>query len=203
MKKLIFLLFIFIYGCGITVQPILTPDVTLDSTNSTLTSVKDDIAVSVQVAPQSYAFYGMEDNFVIFHVFIENRKDKEISIGTEDFLLLDDKSHQVNIMKVEDVAKIVEQNLFYLIPYPYIGYYSESQNYYEGRYLYNPSAPHVYPVSPRELYLEALPWGKISPKTYIKGKIYFKKRISEAKKLYLKAIKKEGTYLMSFSFQVK
>jgi len=204
-KKFVILIvaLLFLYACGVKIYPISSPDVELDTKNNILSAMKDNIRVTVEVVPQTYSFYGMEDNFVIFYVKVENRNDRELTILPDDFLLLDDKSHQVSVMKVEDVAKIVEQNLFYLIPYPYIGYYSESLNYYEGRYLYNPSAPHIYPVSPREIYLDALPWGKIFPKAHIKGKIYFKKKISEAKSLALKAIKNNSDYLMEFRFQIK
>ncbi len=203
-KKITFLALTFLLlSCGIKIQPLSSPDVTLDTKSNTLSATKDNINVTVEVAPQTYSFYGLEDNFVIFYVMVENRNDRELTITPEDFLLFDDKSHQVSVMKVEDVVKIVEQNLFYLIPYPYIGYYSESLNYYEGRYLYNPSAPHIYPVSPREIYLDAFPWGKILPKAHIKGKIYFKKKISEAKLLELRAIKKNSDYLMVFKFQIK
>jgi hypothetical protein len=195
--------FLFFTACSVKIQPIPTPDVTYDSKNNTLSATKDNITVTVEVAPQTYSFYGLEDNFVIFYVKVENGNDRELTISPEDFLLLDDKSHQVNIIKVEDVAKIIEQNLFYLIPYPYIGYYSESLNYYEGRYLYNPSAPHIYPVSPREIYLDAMPWGRVIPKAHVKGKIYFRKKTSEAKFLELKALKKNSGYLMTFRFQIK
>lgn len=199
-----FLVLIFLLiSCGVKIQPIASPDTVLNPEKNSLTGNKDNINITVQIAPQSYSFYGLEDNFVIFYVLVENQNDKELTISPDDFVLLDDKSHQVNILKVEDVAKIIEQNLFYLIPYPYIGYYSESLNYYEGRYLYNPSAPHIYPVSPREIYIDAFPWGKILPKAHVKGKIYFKKRLSESKLLELKAIRKNNDYLMSFKFQVK
>ncbi len=204
MKKIVlFLLLVFTLSCGVKSEPVITSDVTFDKEKNALISSKENITVTVQIAPQSYSFYGMEDSFVIFHVVVENKRDNEIHVTPEDFVLFDDMSHQVNVMKVEDVAKIVEQNLFYLIPYPYIGYYSESLNYYEGRYLYNPSAPHIYPVSPREIYLDAFPWGKILPKAHIKGKIYFKKKISEAKILELKAISKDNNYLFRFNFKTK
>ncbi|MCX7771038.1 MAG: hypothetical protein N2202_08160 [Proteobacteria bacterium] len=204
MKRLFLLILFFtLLSCGVKLEPVVTSDVTLDKEKNALLSTKENITVTVQIAPQSYSFYGMEDTFAIFYVTIENGRDKEIYINPEDFVLFDDKMHQVNVIKVEDVAKIVEQNLFYLIPYPYIGYYSESLNYYEGRYLYNPSAPHIYPVSPREIYLDALPWGKIMPKAHVKGKIYFKKRVSEAKALELRALQRNNNYLFRFNFQVK
>lgn len=204
MKKVILSVFLFLtFACGVKLEPVLTSDVTLDKENNALISTKDNITVRVQIAPQSYSFYGMEDSFAIFHIVVENGREKEVFVTPEDFVLLDDKSHQVNVMKVEDVAKIVEQNLFYLIPYPYIGYYSESLNYYEGRYLYNPSAPHIYPVSPREIYLDAFPWGKILPRAHVKGKIYFKKKISESKMLELRAISKDNNYLFRFNFKTK
>lgn len=202
-KNLLFLLLLFTFSCGVKFEPVVTSDVTLDRQNNLLVATKDNITIKVQLASQTYSFYGMEDVFTIFYIVIENGKDKEIHIAPEDFVLFDDKRHQVNIIKVEDVAKIVEQNLFYLIPYPYIGYYSESLNYYEGRYLYNPSAPHIYPVSPREIYIDSFPWGKILPKAHVKGKIYFKKKISESKMLELMAIRKDNDYLFRFNFAAK
>jgi hypothetical protein len=195
--------FCFLFSCGVKIQPVLTADVTLDKNENILSSTKNNIKVEVKLAPQSYVFYGMEDAFLIYFVKFENLGNNEISVWPEDFLLVDDKGHQVNIMRVEDVAKIIEQNLFYLIPYPYVGYYSEGTHYYEGRYLYSPSAPHTYPVSPRDLYLDAFPWGNISPSAHVKGKIYFKKRVSEANRITLKAVKKDNDFLFRFVFDVK
>lgn len=205
MKKslMILLCFCFLTACGVKLQPVATADVTLDKNENILSSTKNNIKVDVKIAPQSYAFYGMEDTFLIFYLKFDNLGKEEADVWPEDFLLLDDKRHQVNVMKVEDVAKVIEQNLFYLIPYPYVGYYSESSNYYEGRYLYNPSAPHTYPVSPKDLYLDAFPWGKVSANAHVKGKIYFKKKVSEAKQINLNAVKKENDFLFKFMFDVK
>lgn len=205
MKKTLIILLCsgFLIACGVKLQPVATTGVMLDKNEGVLSSSKDNVKIELKIAPQSHYFYGMEDTFLIFHVKYENAGSSEADVWPEDFMLLDDKSHQVNVMRVEDVAKVIEQNLFYLVPYPYIGYYSESMNYYEGRYLYNPSAPHTYPVSPRDLYLDAFPWGKILPAAHVKGKIYFKKRISEAKSINLKAVKKDGNFLFNFVFDVK
>ncbi|GAB4436628.1 MAG: lipoprotein [bacterium] len=205
MKKMLIFLFIALvsFSCSAALHPVQSEGVILDQKENMLISEKENYRLEVKIAPQSYAFYGMEDTFIIFFVKVENRGDKEIETSTNDFVILDDKMNQVNVMAVKDVAKIIEQNLFYLIPYPYIGYYSEGQNYYEGRYLYNPGAPHTYPVSPKDLYLDAFPYGKILPKANISGKIYFKKRLSEAKKINLKAIRTGSDYLFNFMFEVK
>lgn len=203
-KLLISLIFLsLILGCSASLQPVPKEGVTLDPKENKLVSEKGNYLMEVQIAPQSYAFYGMEDTFIIFFVKLENKGNEEVDISPEDFVILDDKMNQVNLISVKDVAKIIEQNIFYLIPYPYIGYYSEGQNYYEGRYLYNPGAPHTYPVSPRDIYLDAFPFGKVLPKANIKGKIYFKKRLSEAKKIVLKAVKSDKDYLFNFNFEVK
>ncbi len=204
MRKLMLLFFILIFSaCSASLKPVKTEGVILDEKENKLVSEKGNYMLEVQIAPQSYAFYGMEDTFIVFFVKMENLGDSEIKTGLKDFVILDDRLNQVNVMSVNDVAKIVEQNLFYLIPYPYIGYYSEGQNYYEGRYLYNPGAPHTYPVSPKDLFLDAFPFGNILPKAHVKGKIYFKKRLSEAKRINLKAVKSEDGYLFDFMFEVK
>ncbi|MCX7990649.1 MAG: hypothetical protein N2999_01240 [Proteobacteria bacterium] len=205
MKKLLFC-FIFlvgVYGCASKIEPLVTKDVTLIKEEETLTSTLENKKVDVRISSPSPIFYGMTDSFIIFYLKIENLSDSEVAVNKEDFVLLDDKKNQSYALTTDEIAKIVEQNLFYLIPYPYVGYYSESLNYYEGRYLYNPQAPHVYPVSPREMYLEALPFEKILPKANIKGKIYFKKRLSEAKSLNLKVFKKDKDYIFDFYFNVK
>lgn len=203
-KFLGFLLMMFLLSsCGAKLVPVQTTDVTLDLKDNSLISQKGTYKLEVKIVPQSYAFYGMEDTFIIFNVKLENVSKEAVNIAPDDFILLDDKSHQVNTMLVQDVAKIVEQNLFYLIPYPYIGYYSEGQNYYEGRYLYNPGAPHAYSVSPKDLYIDAFPFGNVLPNAHIKGNIYFKKRLSEAKKINLKAVKYNNDFLFNFLFEVK
>lgn len=205
MKSLLFsLLFaFFIYSCAPALHPVPGEGVSYDPKEEMLSAEKEDIKMEVKIAPQSYSFYGMEDNFIIFYVKMENKGDREVEVNTEDFVILDDKMHQVYAMKVDEVAKIIEQNLFYLIPYPYIGFYSEGQNYYEGRYLYNPGAPHTYPVSAKEIYLDAFPYGKVLPKANIKGKIYFKKRLSEAKKINLRALRRGNDFIFNFQFEAK
>ncbi len=205
MKKILFLItLIFIFSsCAAKLEPVVTKDVTFIKEEEMLTSTKDNKKVDVKIAYPTPIFYGMDDTFVMFFVKIENLSDSEIKISKEDFVLLDEKMSQSFALTADEIAKIVEQNLFYLIPYPYIGYYSESLNYYEGRYLYNPQAPHVYPVSPKEVYLEALPFEKILPKANIKGKVYFKKKLSEAKSLNLKVFKQVSDYLFDFQFNVK
>lgn len=205
MKKIFFLMLLcfLVYGCSSKIEPLATKDVTLIKEKDTLTSTKENTKVDVKVSSPSPIFYGMTDTFMIFDFKIENLSDRELVVRKEDFVLLDDKKHQAYALTPDEIAKIVEQNLFYLIPYPYIGYYSESLNYYEGRYLYNPQAPHVYPVSPKEMYLEALPFEKILPKANIKGKVYFKKKLSEAKSLNLKVFNKENEYIFDFFFNVK
>lgn len=205
MKKIFFLLLTFFtfYSCAPKIEPLVTKDVSLIKEENMLTSTKDEKKIDVKIAYPTPLFYGMEDTFVMFFVKIDNLSDKEITVSKEDFVLFDDKKAQSYALTADEIAKIVEQNLFYLIPYPYVGYYSESLNYYEGRYLYNPQAPHVYPVSPREVYLEALPFEKILPKANIKGKLYFKKKLSEAKSLNLKAFKKDNDYLFDFYFNIK
>lgn len=203
-NAVLFLLFAFIlFSCSSALHPVQSEGVVLDQKENMLISEKGSYRVEVKIAPQSYAFYGMEDTFIIFFVKLENKGESEVETALDDFVILDDKMNQVNVMAIKDVAKIIEQNLFYLIPYPYIGYYSEGQSYYEGRYLYNPGAPHTYPVSPKDLYLDAFPYGKVLPKANIKGKIYFKKRLSEAKKINLKAVKSGKDYLFNFMFEVK
>ncbi len=205
MKRLIILMsFIFIFfSCAAKLQPVATKDVSFVKEENMLTSTKDNKKVDVKIAYPTPIFYGMDDTFVMFFVKIENLSDKEIQISKEDFVLFDEKMNQSFALTADEIAKIVEQNLFYLIPYPYIGYYSENLNYYEGRYLYNPQAPHVYPVSPKEVYLEALSFEKILPKANVKGKVYFKKRLSEAKSLNLKVFKQDSDYLFDFLFNVK
>lgn len=200
---MLFLVIFIFSGCATKIEPVISKDVTFIKEEETLSSIKEDKKVDVKVSAPGPIFYGMSDNFVVFYVKVENLSDKEISINKEDFVLLDDKKNQSYALTADEIAKIVEQNLFYLIPYPYIGYYSESLNYYEGRYLYNPQAPHVYPVSPRDLYLEALPFEKILPKANIKGKVYFKKNLSEVKTLNLKVFKGANEYIFDFSFNVK
>jgi len=205
MKKIVFLFIFlqFLCACGVALVPVSSGDVTLDEKEKTLTASKDNLKMTVAIAPQSYSFYGMENTFIIFFIILENAGTSDIQVSVDDFIIVDDKNNQAYAMKAEDVGKIIEQNLFYLIPYPYIGYYSENLNYYEGRYLYNPAAPHIYPVSPKDIYLDAFPFGKILVGNNVKGKIYFKKKLTESKVLNLKAVKKDSGYLFNMTYDVK
>jgi len=118
--------------------------------------------------------YQLVDNLTSFHLTIDNRTDREITIPLEAVLLKDGEGRQYRSITPERVREIVSKDTVYLIPYPYVGYYYlEDQVQGSTRQAMASSLPFYAEYHPQEIFTRALPAVSILPHAKVAGVVYF------------------------------
>lgn len=192
MKKilLIFCAVLSLSGCG-TMKVI--PDAAAPgvvSADNGLTMTKDGIALTVRHADVNMFSANLEGTVAAFSVQVENQTDGEVSFTPESFLLLDDGNRQYAAMTPEKVREIVARDTYYLIPYPYVGfYYLEDYQKTSFYNRFNSREPYFYELYPQDIFTKAFPAGTVIPKAKVIGLVYFRIDLNDKKGVKLLAFR--------------
>ncbi len=154
---------------------------------------KGGIAITARVADTELSSYNLEGTVTAFAVQIDNQTSSEVSFENDSFLLLDDQARQYFPLTPEKVKEMLDKDSYYLIPYPYVGFYYledyEKSSFYN---TYNSQLPYFYEVYPQDIYSKALQSGSIIPKAKVVGLVYFKIDLN-GKKVIKLLVYKKGT----------
>jgi hypothetical protein len=152
---------------------------------------KGGIAITARVADTELSSYNLEGTVTAFSVQIDNQTSSEVPFDTNSFLLLDDQARQYFSLTPEKVKEMLSKDSYYLIPYPYVGFYYledyEKSSFYN---TYNSQLPYFYEVYPQDIYTKALQSGSIIPKAKVAGLVYFKIDLNGKKGVKLLVYKK-------------
>lgn len=119
--------------------------------------------------------YNLESTVTAFHLVIKNNTDSEIAFGDDSYLLVDENGLQYSLLTPENVRTMLKKDSYYLVPYPYVGYYYLED--YEKTSAYNRNAsdlPYYYELYPQDIYTKALLPATVIPGMKIEGLTYFK-----------------------------
>lgn len=208
------LTFLIFSGCSVSTKavPLATPGAVIDQKAGLVTMEKDGIQVSAQMVDWNYFPYNMTNYFSPFSITIKNKTSQILNFDTANFVMYDENKTQYGAYTPKDVYSITSGELYYLIPYPYVGVYM-----YEG-YRQFPSVgvreyppigaagPQLYEVYPRDVYSQALPFGTLNPDAQLKGLVYFKGNINNLKRVrvVVTASKPDGQKVdFDFPFEIK
>lgn len=208
------LTFLFLGGCsvGIKAVPVATPGAIIDQKAGSVTLEKADVQVSVQMVDWNYFPYNMTNYFTPFGITIKNKTPQILNFDTANFVMYDENKTQYGAYPPKDVYNITSGELYYLIPYPYVGVYMyEGYRQFPtvGYREYPPigvAGPQLYEVYPRDVYSQALPFGPLNPDAQLKGLVYFKGNINNFKKVrvVITAIKPDGQKVeFDLPFEIK
>lgn len=211
MKKLgyFFVISIFIIaGCALKVIPVPVESGSINQKDSSQTVIKDGISVTVGGAETQLHNYNLESSVSAFSVLIDNQTNSEFSLDTETFLLIDNEGTQYFPLTPEKVKEILSRDSYYLIPYPYVGFYYledyEKSSFYN---TFNSQLPYFYEVYPQDIYTKAIVAGTIIPKAKVSGLVYFKIDLSVKKAvkvlLYKKGTAKSAEPDFVFPFKIE
>lgn len=194
MKKVLFSLLIgalSVSGCALKLMPEPTESGVINSRDLSQTVTKDGIAITVRGADAELYTYNLEGTVTAFTVLIENRSAGETAFDTDAFLLVDDEGRQHYPLTPEKVKEIISRDSYYLIPYPYVGFYYledyEKSSFYNR---FNTQLPYFYELYPQDIYTKALPGGTIIPQAKVGGFVYFKIDLSGKKGVKLLVFRK-------------
>ena len=164
----------FLAGCGVAVVPSPQADGTVNAEERSITQNRANLEVTVRVQDLEYRPYQMVENITAFFVAVENGKPREISLPLSAFVLMDGQGNQYRPVSAEKVHEIIARDSFYLMPYPFVGYYyleDAARAHYDTQF--ESALPYFPQRYPQDIYTEALPDGEVLPGARVSGLVYF------------------------------
>lgn len=163
-------------GCSsVRVVPEQTASGRINAADNSQTIVANGVEVTARVDETAINSYNLDGTVTAFHIAIRNTTDNEISFGDESYVLVDGSGLQYSLLTPENVRTMLKKDSYYLIPYPYVGYYYLED--YEKTTAYNrlnSSLPFYYELYPQDLFTQALQPATIIPGMKVEGLTYFK-----------------------------
>jgi len=172
----IFISALLVAGCSsfqVIPEPVTNGIVNDKEKSQTIT--RDNISITVRSGDAEILSYNLEGAIASFNVVVDNQTDQEVAIGNDSFLLKDNNGVQYAALTPEKVKEIISKNTYYLIPYPYVGfYYLEDYERASFQNRVTTDRPYFYELYPQDIYTKALPVGAIIPKAKVAGLLYFR-----------------------------
>ena len=195
-------------GCALKVVPEQVNFGTVDTKNNSLSVTKDGISITTKVSDTEIEAYNLENTVAAFSVTIKNQSGKEFPIDGDSFLLVDDSGRQYFPLTPARVKEIIAKDSYYLIPYPYVGFYYledyERSSFYN---TFNSQLPYYYEVYPQDIYTKALTDGVVIPHAALSGLVYFRIDLATVKGVkllfYRKGTSKSAQPDFSFPFRIE
>lgn len=189
-------------GCAsLKVVPEPVKNGTVNEKDNSLTITKDNISVTVRSGDVDIASYNLEGNVSSFFVMVDNQTDAELALGNDSFLLLDNDGRQYYPLTPEKVKEILARDTYYLLPYPYAGFYyleDYQKSAFDNRFTSD--RPYFYEVYPQDIYTKAIPTGSIIPRAKVAGLVYFRIDLEGKTGVTLHLYKKETLKSSSADF---
>jgi hypothetical protein len=199
---------VFLAGCSLKVVPQPVASGQINPKDNSLTVSKGGITVTAKNDDREMMNYNLNGTVTSFHVTLENGTESELSVPRDGFLLVDDTNRQYFPITPEKLREMVTKDSYYLIPYPYVGfYYMEDYERMYSNAATGSQQPYFYEVYPQDIYTNAFPEGTIIPKSSVSGQVYFKADLASMKGMklliYLKGTAKSSEPDFTFPFAVQ
>jgi hypothetical protein len=181
-------------GCaGFKVVPQPVESGTIDLKENSVKVSQKGIAVTAAYEPIELYSQNLTGYVAAFRVTVDNGTASELIMEPDSFMLLDDQNRQYFALMPAKVKELLTKDTYYLIPYPYVGFYY-LEDYEKSSFVSRQSSsmPYYYEVHPEELFSKAFSLGPIIPNANVTGLVYFKIDPAEHKQLKL-LIYKKGT----------
>lgn len=172
----IFISALLVAGCSsfqVIPEPVTNGIVNDKEKSQTITH--DNLSITVRSGDAEILSYNLEGAIASFNVVVDNQTGQEVAIGNDSFLLKDNDGVQYAALTLEKVKEIISKNTYYLIPYPYVGfYYLEDYERASFQNRVTTDRPYFYELYPQDIYTKALPVGVVIPKAKVAGLLYFR-----------------------------
>lgn len=201
------LLSILIGGCStvkIVPEPVTSGNINLSDNSQTV--IQDGAEVTVRFDEAGINSYNLDSTVTSFLISIKNGSNKEIAFTEDSFILVDQDGVQYSLLTPAQVRDMLKKDSYYLMPYPYVGFYYledyQKTNFYNRS---NSSLPYYYELYPQDIFSKALPMSTIIPGMKIQGLAYFKIDPANHQKIKLLVFRKGASKSSppDFSFPFK
>lgn len=194
-------------GCSLKLIPEPAEYGVINLKDNSQTISKEGITITVGGADAELYSYNLEGSVSAFTIIINNQTSNELYIDMDGFLLIDNEGHQYYPLTPEKVKEMISRDSYYLMPYPYVGFYYledyEKSSFYN---TFNSQLPYFYEVYPQDLYTKSLAKGSLIPKAKVAGLMYFRIDLNSKKNVnllfYKKGTSKSAAPDFSFPFKI-
>ncbi|WP_305041025.1 hypothetical protein [Geoalkalibacter sp.] len=179
---------LFLCGCaGVKIVPQPGEGSQVNLAEGSITQVKNNLSLSVRVQDLEVRPYQRVDNLVSFHVAAVNSGNQELNLSLGGFFLVDETGRQATPLTPAKVQEMIARDSFYLIPYPYVGYYYLKDAVRVSQAAtFDSSLPYFPQRFPQTLHTEALPESILLPGSRVSGLIYFVADLTRMKSFELR-----------------
>lgn len=163
-------------GCSsVKLVPELAVNGSINSADNSQTIISNGVAVTARVDETGINSYNLSETVTSLHLIIKNSTDNEISFNDDSYLLVDESGFQYSLLTPENVRAMLKKDSYYLVPYPYVGfYYQEDFEKSNANSHFNSALPYYYDLYPQDIYSKALQATSVIPGMKVEGLTYFK-----------------------------
>ncbi len=162
-------------GCSsVKVLPEQVANGRINTVDNSQTITSNGIEMTARVDETGINSYNLESTVTAFFISIKNSTDREISFGDDSYLLVDEGGLQYQLLTPEKVRAMLKKDSYYLVPYPYVGfYYLEDYEKTNSFNRFNSALPYYYDLYPQDIFTKALQAVTIIPGMKAEGLTYF------------------------------
>ena len=163
-------------GCSsVKVVPEQTGNGRINAADNSQTLVSNGVEATARVDETAINAYNLEGTVTAFHISIRNSTDSEIVFNDDSYVLVDESGLQYSLLTPENVRAMLKKDSYYLVPYPYVGfYYLEDYEKTNAYNRFNSALPYYYDLYPQDLFTKSLQAATVIPGMKIEGLTYFK-----------------------------
>lgn len=163
-------------GCSsVKIVPELAVNGQVNKVDNSQTIISKGVEVTARVDETAINSYNLEGTITAFHISIRNTTDNEINFDNDSYLLVDESGLQYSLLTPENVRAMLKKDSYYLVPYPYVGfYYLEDYEKTNAYNRFNSALPYYYDLYPQDLFTKALQAVTVIPGMKVEGLTYYK-----------------------------
>lgn len=163
-------------GCSsVKVVPEQADNGRINPVDNSQTIMSNGIEVTARVDETEINSYNLDSTVTAFNISIKNTTDNEIAFGDESYILVDESGLQYSLLTPEKIRAMLKKDSYYLVPYPYVGfYYLEDYEKTNAYNQINSNLPYYYELYPQDIHTKALQAATVIPGMKIEGLTYFK-----------------------------
>lgn len=160
---------------SVKIVPEQTANGRINSVDNSQTISNKGAEITAQVDEAGINSYNLDSFVTSIKLSIKNISNSEIGFSENSFVLVDENNLQYELLTPDKVREMLKKDSYYLMPYPYVGFYYledyQKTNFYNR---HSSSLPYYYELYPQDIYSKALPMVPVIPGMKIEGLTYFK-----------------------------
>lgn len=195
-------------GCStVKVVPVQVLNGQINAADNSQTLASNGIEVTARVDETGINSYNLESTVTSFQISIRNNSASEVTFSDESYILIDETGLQYSSLTPENVRAMLKKDSYYLVPYPYVGfYYLEDYEKTTAYNRFNSVLPYYYELYPQDIFTKAVPAATIIPGMKVEGLTYFKIDPADHQQvkllLYRKGVSKSSPPDFTFPFTI-